>query len=88
MPLKHKLRFFVFFTMDSIKSKMLSLSQATSEALARTAVFEEELRKNNEIADRYEEQVNGNSIKKFSTQSFKNKILAMIFVEFFLPSWI
>ena len=72
--------------MDSIKSKMLSLSQATSEALARTAVFEEELRKNNEIADRYEEQVNGNSITKFSTQS--NKILAMIFVEFFLPSWI
>ena len=37
---------------------MLSLSQATSEALARTAVFEEELRKNNDIADRYEEQVN------------------------------
>ena len=86
MPLKQKLRFFVFFTMDSIKSKMLSLSQATSEALARTAVFEEELRKNNEIADRYEEQVNGNYITKFSTQSFKNKILAMIFVDFFLPS--
>lgn len=43
--------------MASIKSKMLSLSQATSEALARTAVFEEELRKNNDIADRYEEQV-------------------------------
>ena len=46
-----------FFTMDSIKSKMLSLSQATSEALARTSVFEEELRRNNEIADRFEEQV-------------------------------
>ena len=44
--------------MDSIKSKMLSLSQATSEALARTSVFEEELRRNNEVADRYEEQVN------------------------------
>ena len=58
--------------MDSIKSKMLSLSQATSEALARTAVFEEELRKNNDIADRYEEQVNGNSITKFSTESFKS----------------
>ena len=43
--------------MDSIKSKMLSLSQATSEALARTSVFEEELRRNNEVADRYEEQV-------------------------------
>ena len=51
---------------------MLSLSQATSEALARTAVFEEELRKNNEIADRYEEQVNGNYLTKFSTQSFEN----------------
>ena len=49
---------------------MLSLSQATSEALARTAVFEEELRKNNDIADRYEEQVNKNSITKFSTQFF------------------
>ena len=36
---------------------MLSLSQATSEALARTSVFEEELRRNNEVADRYEEQV-------------------------------
>ena len=69
--MKHKLRLFVFFTMDSIKSKMLSLSQATSEALARTAVFEEELRKNNDIADRYEEQVNGNSITKFFTEYFK-----------------
>ena len=61
---------------------MLSLSQATSEALARTAVFEEELRKNNEIADRYEEQVNGNSLTKFSTQSLKiiKKILAMKFI--------
>ena len=57
--------------MDSIKSKMLSLSQATSEALARTAVFEEELRKNNDIADRYEEQVNINSITKFPTQFSK-----------------
>ena len=43
--------------MDSIKSKMLSLSQATAEATARTLVFEEELRKNNEMAEKYEEQV-------------------------------
>jgi len=43
--------------MDSIKSKMLSLSQATAEATARTLVFEEELRKNNEMAEKYEEQL-------------------------------
>ena len=43
--------------MDSIKSKMLSLSQATAEATARTSVFEEELRKNNELAEKFEEQV-------------------------------
>ena len=43
--------------MDSIKSKMLSLSQATSEATARALVYDEELRKNNELADRFEEQV-------------------------------
>ena len=43
--------------MDSIKSKMLSLSQATSEATARALVHEEELRKNNELAEKFEEQV-------------------------------
>ena len=43
--------------MDSIKSKMLSLSQATSEATARALIYEEELRKNNDLADRFEEQV-------------------------------
>ena len=43
--------------MDSIKSKMLSLSQATQEATARSLIYEEEFRKNNEIADRFEEQV-------------------------------
>ena len=43
--------------MDSIKSKMLSLSQATQEATARASIYEEELRKNNEIADKFEEQV-------------------------------
>jgi len=36
---------------------MLSLSQATAEATARTLVFEEELRKNNEVAEKYEEQL-------------------------------
>ena len=51
--------------MDSIKSKMLSLSQATAEATARTSVFEEELKRNNEIADRFEEQVNDKSNRKF-----------------------
>lgn len=43
--------------MDSIKSKMLTLSQATNDANARAVVYEEELRKNNENADRFEEQV-------------------------------
>ena len=43
--------------MDSIKSKMLSLSQSTSEATARALVHEEELRKNNEMAEKFEEQV-------------------------------
>ena len=36
---------------------MLSLSQATNEANTRAEVYEEELRKNNEMADRFEEQV-------------------------------
>jgi len=43
--------------MDSIKSKMLSLSQATSEATARALVHEEELRKNNDLAEKFEEQL-------------------------------
>ena len=57
---------------------MLSLSQATSEALARTAVFEEELRKNNDIADRYEEQVNINSITKLPAQFSKFTFVLII----------
>ena len=36
---------------------MLSLSQTTTEANARAEVYEEELRKNNELADKFEEQV-------------------------------
>jgi len=43
--------------MDSIKSKMLTLSQATSDATARALVYDEELMKNNELADKFEEQV-------------------------------
>lgn len=43
--------------MDSIKSKMMSLSQATIEANARAEVYAEEMRKTNEIADKFEEQV-------------------------------
>ena len=43
--------------MDSIKSKMMSLSQATMEATARAEVFSEEMQKTQEIADKYEEQV-------------------------------
>ena len=43
--------------MDSIKSKMMSLSQATIEATARAEIFEQEQRRVQEIADKYEEQV-------------------------------
>ena len=42
--------------MDSIKKKMTNLSQATSEANARTKVYEEETAATNEIAEKYEEQ--------------------------------
>ena len=48
--------------MDSIKSKMVSLKQTTAEATARSLIFEEELRKNNEVAEKFEEQVNNYSI--------------------------
>lgn len=43
--------------MDSIKSKMVTLSQSTSEATARALIHEEELRKNNEMAEKFEEQL-------------------------------
>ena len=43
--------------MDSIKKKMLSLSQATEEANSRASVYEQEMKKINEIADKFEEQV-------------------------------
>ena len=57
--------------MDSIKSKMLSLSQATAEATARTLVFEEELRKNNEVAEKYEEQVKALEFSSHDSSSIK-----------------
>lgn len=43
--------------MDSIKSKMVSLSQATIEATARAEIYEEEMRKGQESAEKFEEQV-------------------------------
>ena len=43
--------------MESIKKKMLSLSQATEEAKSRAAIFEEEMSRVNELADKFEEQV-------------------------------
>lgn len=45
------------FKMDSIKSKMKSLSEATAEATKRTTIYEEEINRINEIADKFEEQV-------------------------------
>ena len=53
--------------MDSIKKKMLSLSQATEEANSRASVYEAEMRKINEIADKFEEQVK----KTFVNQAIK-----------------
>ncbi len=44
--------------MDSIKKKMKSLAQASEEANSRTRIYEEETRATNEIADKFEEQVN------------------------------
>ena len=43
--------------MDSIKSKMKSLSEATAEATKRTNIYEEEINRINDIADKFEEQV-------------------------------
>ena len=43
--------------MDSIKSKMKNLAEATQEATTRANVYEEEIRRVNEIAEKFEEQV-------------------------------
>ena len=43
--------------MDSIKSKMKSLAEATQEATTRANVYEEETRRVNDVADKFEEQV-------------------------------
>ena len=43
--------------MDAIKKKMRSLAQATEEATARAAVFEEERNRVNDAADKFEEQI-------------------------------
>ena len=43
--------------MDSIKSKMKSLSEATLEATKRANTYEEETMRVNEQADKLEEQV-------------------------------
>ena len=50
--------------MDSIKSKMLTLSQATADATARALIYDEELRQNNDLADKFEEQVRHSFIVK------------------------
>lgn len=38
---------------------MMSLSQETEKATARAVMYEEEMRRINEIADKFEEQVRG-----------------------------
>ena len=64
--------------MDSIKSKMLSLSQATAEATARALVYDDELRKNNEIADRFEEQVSFFSHNRVELM-YLNNVIPLIY---------
>ena len=58
--------------MDSIKSKMMSLSQATIEATARAEIFEQEQRRVQEIADKYEEQVSLNRKNSRNPASTRN----------------
>ena len=43
--------------MDSIKSKMKNLAEATQEATTRANVYEEEIKRVNDIAEKFEEQV-------------------------------
>ena len=48
--------------MDSIKSKMQSLAQATAEATSRAKMYEDEMRRINEIGDKFEEQASDCSV--------------------------
>lgn len=43
--------------MDAIKSKMQSLAQATNEATERATRYDTDIRRINDIADKFEEQV-------------------------------
>ena len=43
--------------MDSIKSKMKSLAEATQEATNRANIYEEETQRVNDVAEKFEEQV-------------------------------
>jgi hypothetical protein len=54
------LQYIKIFAMDSIKSKMKSLSEATAEATSRTQGYEDEMMRINDIGDKFEEQVNMN----------------------------
>ena len=51
--------------MDSIKKKMMSLSQATEEANSRAAVYEQERNRINELADKFEDQVRHQRVQKY-----------------------
>ena len=54
--------------MDSIKSKMKSLAEATQEATTRANVYEEETRRVNDVAEKFEEQVISNSVSNRTSQ--------------------
>ena len=54
--------------MDSIKSKMKSLAEATQEATTRANVYEEETRRVNDVAEKFEEQVISSSVSNRTSQ--------------------
>ena len=67
--------------MDSIKSKMLTLSQATSDATARALIYDEELRQNNDLADKFEEQVRHSIIVKVPLISTANELYIVVHID-------
>ena len=71
--------------MDSIKSKMLTLSQATSDATARALIYDEELRQNNDLADKFEEQVRHSIIVKVPLISTANIVVHIDHMDNIIP---
>ena len=78
--------------MDSIKKKMLSLSAATEEATERAERFSEETRRTLEIAEKYEDQVGGTSLRRNFNWNFQRSTKGLLSTDYssivrgFLPS--